>query len=73
MSLHASTFRYLKPSDKQMETMDLVREAFTHMGQVLQQHLPDGADKTHCIRTLRTCSMWAHVAITREQDGSPRE
>ena len=73
MSLHPSTFRYLKPTDRQMQTMDFVREAFDTFSKVLQQNLPDGPDKTYVLRLLRTTAMWSHVAITRNQDGSPRE
>lgn len=73
MSLHNSTFLYLKPTDKQMGTMDFVREAYDNFAKVLQQNLPDGADKTHVLRLIRTAAMWSHVAITRNQDGSPRD
>lgn len=73
MSLHESTFNYLSPTDKQKDTMAFVREAFTNFSKVLQTNLPDGPDKTHVLRLLRTTAMWSHVAITRHQDGSPRE
>ena len=73
VSLHKDTFLYLKPTDNQITGMDVVRHAFTNIADLLQHVLPDGADKTHVIRLLRTTAMWAHVAITREQDSSPRE
>lgn len=73
MTLHETTFSYLKPSDKQVETMADVRERFYVLAQALQASLPDGADKTHVIRLVRTAAMWANVAITRQQDGSPRD
>lgn len=73
MSLHGSTFKYLKPTDKQIAVMDEVRYRFDDIAQVLQTALPDGPDKTYVLRLIRTAAMWAHVAITREQDGSPRE
>jgi hypothetical protein len=72
VSLHDSTFLYLKPTDRQVQDMDFVREAFKNMSKVLEQHLPDGPDKTYVIRHLRETAMWAHVAITRHQDGAPR-
>lgn len=72
MSLHESTFQYLKPTDEQMKTMDFVRDAYTTFARVLQSQLPDGPDKTHVLRLVRTAAMWSHVAITRHQDGAPR-
>lgn len=73
MTLHESTFLYLKPTDRQAAVMEMVREEFESFARFLQHSLPDGADKTHVIRLLRTAAMWSHTAITREQDGSPRE
>jgi hypothetical protein len=72
MSLHESTFFYLKPSDEQMKTMEDVRHGFDVMAKTLQAALPDGPDKTYVLRLLRTTAMWSHVAITRHQDGAPR-
>jgi hypothetical protein len=34
--------------------------------------LPDGADKTYVLRRIRETAMWINIAITREDDGSPR-
>lgn len=73
MSLHESTFNYLKPNERQMAVMDDVRQRYYVLVQALQQALPDGPDKTYVIRLIRTAAMWSHVAITRHQDGSPRD
>lgn len=73
MSLHPSVFDYLKPTERQMFVMQDVRERFFVLANALQQALPDGADKTYVLRLIRTAAMWSHVAITRDQDGSPRE
>ena len=73
MSLHDSTFQYLKPSERQMDTMSSLRDDFTRFTIMLQQALPDGPDKTHVIRLIRDAAMWSHVCITRHSDGSPRE
>ena len=70
---HKSTFEYLKPTDEQMIAMARVREAAKVFAEVLAKELPAGADKTHVIRTHRTVAMWANVAITRSDDGSPRK
>ena len=72
MSLHASTFEYLKPTDAQVDTMSRVRAAAKEFADVLDTELPDGPDKTFVLRAHRSNAMWANIAITREQDGSPR-
>ena len=72
MPLHASTFDYHSPSDVQIEQMKLAREAASHYAAALAELLPDGPDKTYCLRKVREVAMWANVAITREADGSPR-
>ena len=70
--LHDSTFGYLKPTDTQTETMAQAREAARVYADHLGELLPDGPDKTYCLRLLRTVAMWANVAISRDADGSPR-
>jgi hypothetical protein len=72
MTLHASTFEYLKPTDQQMNDMQATRGAFRVMAEHLDEMLPDGPDKTYILRQLRDCAMWANIAITRNPDGSPR-
>jgi hypothetical protein len=70
--LHISTFEYLKPTDKQLNDMGAMREAFAVFVKFVENSLPDGADKTYVIRHLREAAMWANVSITREADGTPR-
>lgn len=72
MSLHPSTFEYLKPSDEQIERMNIVRKAAADYCKILENFLPDGPDKTYVIRNHRSNAMWANVAITRQPDGTPR-
>jgi hypothetical protein len=69
--MHASTFDYLKPTDEQVATMQVVREAAKVYADVLAQ-LPDGPDKTYALRKHREVAMWANIAITRNADGTPR-
>lgn len=71
--MHPSTYEYLKPTDAQIELMAQVRAAAKAYGDVLEQMLPDGPDKTFVIRNHRSNAMWANVAITRTADGTPRE
>jgi hypothetical protein len=73
MTLHASTFEYLKPTDDQIESMMKVRLAAKVYCDALEAVLPEGPDKTFIIRTHRSNAMWANVAITRQADGTPRK
>lgn len=72
MPLHESTFEYLKPTEDQLDVMNIARKAAKEYCAVLEDVLPDGPDKTFIIRNIRSNAMWANVAITRHADGSPR-
>ena len=72
MSLHSSTYEYLKPTDEQVKQMSIVRAAAKAYSDILEGVLPDGPDKTFVIRAHRANAMWANIAITRQADGSPR-
>jgi hypothetical protein len=72
MTLHPSTFEYLKPTDAQMEAMSVCRQAAQAYAECLMDLLPDGPDKTYALRKVREIAMWANVAITRNADGSAR-
>lgn len=70
--MHPSTFEYLKPTDKQIEHMNIVRAAAAEYCKILEDYLPDGPDKTFIIRAHRSNAMWVNVSITRLPDGTPR-
>lgn len=72
MPLDSSTFDYAKPSIEQIELMDRQRTAAHVYAKILEDVLPDGADKTYALRKLREVAVWANIAITRHADGSPR-
>jgi hypothetical protein len=72
MSMHPSTFEYLKPTDDQIATMAAVRSEMATMAERLDAWIPDGPDKTYLMRKFREVAMWANVAITRQPDGAPR-
>ena len=72
MTLHPSTFEYLKPTDEQIAKMATLRAAAKAYADVLDAELPDGPDKTFVIRAHRSNAMWVNVAVTRQPDGTPR-
>lgn len=72
MTLHRSTFEYLKPTEDQLEVMATCREAAAEFARVIENNVDDGPDKTYALRRLRELAMWINVAITRNPDGSPR-
>lgn len=72
MNLYPGAFEYLSPTLAQKQDMEMAREAAGVYATVLARILPDGPDKTYCLRKLREVAMWVNVAITREADGSPR-
>ena len=73
MSLHHTTFEYLRPTDAQIKDMALLRQASAQYAKAVDAMLPDGADKTYILRRIRETAMWINVAVTREADGTPRE
>ena len=70
--MHRNTFDYHQPTDEQITQMAMLREAARVYGEALQRYVPEGADKEHIIRLHRTAAMWANVAVTRLEDGTPR-
>lgn len=72
MSLHSTAFDYLQPTQEQIEQMRKMRDAAKVYADHLEYYLPEGPDKTYCLRLLRTVAMWANIAITKQPDGAPR-
>lgn len=70
--MHSSTYQYLQPTEKQIKDMHVMREKASEY-QTWLDMLPDGPDKTYTIRKFREVAMWVNIAITRHEDGSPRE
>jgi hypothetical protein len=52
-----------------MGSVKAIRKAAADYGAVLEEHLPNGPDKTDVLRQLREVAMWAYFAITRHPDG----
>ena len=72
MTLHESTFAYLKPTDGQIEVMNALRQSTAEYAAKIDQALDDGPDKTYILRRIRETAMWINVCLTRNADGSPR-
>ena len=72
-TLHQSTFDYLQPTPDQIDRMQEARDAAKIYSNALERLLPEGPDKTHVLRSLRTVAMWANIAITRQPNGEPRK
>lgn len=72
MTLHPSTFEYLKPTDGQVDVMNYLRKVTADYAAVIDQALDDGPDKTYILRRIRETAMWINVALTRMADGTPR-
>jgi len=73
LTLHPSTFEYLKPTDEQIAAMAALRQASADYARLIDTALPDGADKTYILRRIRETAMWINVSVTREADGTPRD
>jgi hypothetical protein len=70
--LHETTFDYVRPTDEQMSTMAILREAAGDYAQLLEDNILDGPDKTYLLRKLREVAMWANIAVTRQTNGEAR-
>ena len=72
MSLHPTTFEYLKPSDGQIDVMNHLRKVTADYAAQIDQALDEGPDKTYILRRIRETAMWINVTLTRLPDGTPR-
>jgi hypothetical protein len=72
MPLHDTTFFFVEPTFEQRMDMDKGREGFRQLANLLDRLIPDGPDKDHINRLLRSAAMWTNVAIARHEDGTPR-
>jgi len=70
--LDSKTFEHLTPTDQQIQQMSTVRFGFSQLAAMIEAHVPEGIDRDHALRLLRTSAMWCNVAITRWEDGEAR-
>lgn len=65
-------FDRMSPAPQQLAAIERMREAFKECAAAIGVYVPDSADKTQALRLLRTSLMWCNMAITHNDDGSPR-
>lgn len=71
--IHPSTFEYLTPTKNQLKAMEAMRSHAHDYAIAVDKYVYDGPDKTYIMRKLRELAMWVNTAITRYEDGMPRE
>jgi len=71
--LHKGTFEYLNPTEMQKTRMSVMRVNFRNMADAIADNVPPGADRDYALRLLRSAASWVNIAITRKDDGTPRE
>lgn len=59
-------FTYHAPSADQVPKYEAIRAHGREFAHVINNLVPDSADKTHALRTLREVVMWANAAIATE-------
>jgi hypothetical protein len=65
-------FEPVKQSEEQSKTVSRLYAAAQTYADALAEILPEGPDKTWCIRNHRTTAMWATMTVMRLPDGTPR-
>jgi len=65
-------FRYHPPTPEQLVAYNAIRDAAKVYAEVVNQYVPDGADKTAAMRTIRNSVMQANLAVACYV-GAPRE
>ena len=70
--MHDSLFGYLKPTDKQLHSMDELRDDFFRMLKAIEEHVPEGRYRALAITHLEMSAMFANKGIMRDNDGTPR-
>jgi hypothetical protein len=65
-------FDNFTPTFEQADRMRQLRDAAKTYMEAILDLVPEGNDKKLAVLKLRECAMWANVAVTRNEDGSPR-
>jgi len=61
--LHPSTWDYLAPNADEIVVMKRLREAAAAHAEVITANLPDSADRTYLLRSLRSLAMLSLIHI----------
>lgn len=64
-------FTYHSPSADQVPKYEAIRAHAREFAHVINNLVPDSADKTTALRTLREAVMWANAAIATELPNPP--
>jgi hypothetical protein len=59
-------FSYVTPTAAQANAMALARAAFSELWRKLEILVPEGPDKSHVRRLLRSAAMFSNAAISHE-------
>jgi hypothetical protein len=64
-------FTYHSPTQDQIPVYEAIRSHGREFAHVINNLVPDGADKTHALRTLRSVVMWANAAVATTPPTEP--
>jgi len=70
--MHEDVFKHLDPKPEQLDKLKRIQDASKAYAEVLEKEVEDGPDRTYLMRNVRQVDMWAHEAVTRRSDGTPR-
>lgn len=66
-------FAYHKPSAKSLEIIQLLRQEFSTMFDIIRTNCPDSREKSVAITELESCAMWAIKAVVTNDPESQIE
>lgn len=61
----ARRFRYVKPNDDQVLSLETVRGHMWALGDLLDEELPECREKSLALTHLEQAQMWANAALVR--------
>lgn len=64
----ANRFQYHSPTEERRRAHDGVRQYCLELALWLNEHLPDGLDKSLAITNLELVMFWSNAALARHRD-----
>lgn len=58
------SFQYVKPTEEQVDLMQVFRDMYQALGERIQAELPDGRGKSLALTNLEQSAMWLNKGIT---------